>query len=430
MSIYGTALYFASNDTTVSAIPSAVLSGFTFNIRGTNYGTTLFVSPNNAVFFIAGSYGVTHTLTTTNVAIGYNTLDNKTYRTNYFRTTTASYDIVTIQYFFETIYNGTSGNTNSGRGSVGQMNIRLIKNLSDQRQFIELSSNNSSAITNIGQWAFADGVSLTSIPAIFPSSGQRSIVLVSDASGSSWQIGNQNAYLPFELTTLYTELVNGVGVVTKDASGNMTDVVGSTVLTSRNASGTSYTSNPTSFTFNINGTNHGGTIVTNTYLVMGLGTSNGVLGTTTSLATTMRGFSFGGNTVAVNRISWIDKTTVSSGGFSYNIVTYLYWFENTTSGVTGQTNYLLSSGQQRVRFIKRSDGIQFVEVCNVKGSSAAIGTIGTWQMSIFDGSAVVNNINNLGINAATMRSINMAITHVSNSTGTSWIPMYNTYVNV
>jgi hypothetical protein len=82
-----------------------------------------------------------------------------------------------------------------------------------------------------------------------------------------------------------------------------------------------------------------------------------------------------------------------------------------------------------VRFIKRSDGIQFVEVCNVKGSSTAIATIGNWQMSI-NGTTVVNNINNLGIIAATMRSINMAITYMSDSTGTTWLPMYNTYVNV
>lgn len=438
------------NTAKVNRIPAADLTGFVFNMNGTNYGTSIHVSNNLGLSFGSAMSTSLYTLVSTNIGVGFGMRNTRTNRINYFRSSLANYEILTIQYWFENTTSATTGAVDFTL-SPGQVQVRLIKEILTGKQLIEIRIVKGSGITTLGQFAVATGTALVDANIILGLTAANTytipatIVFVSDSTGTSWKFArdcyvntnNDNSVLTVS-SVIPAELVAGTGVVAKDASGNMS--LFGTNLMSFASDDTLYTipanaaSGTLGFTFNINNVNHGGTMNPTTNMIVGLGTSNGITHTTyTTLSTTQRGFGLGSFDSKSNQIAYLRTTTAN-----YDILSIQWYNETTTGGSTGTfTNPTPACCQMRVRFIKKLTGTQtqFVEICFVKGSSttnvtyagnyhfAPGGSVSSVNMNTLLGTLFVNT---------NIRSQNTAITYVSDPNGTtaSWTPYYNYIVNV
>jgi hypothetical protein len=435
-----------NTDDSVTQIPALELQGFTFNINGTNYGTSIYASTNLNITFGSGlASGSTYSLTSTRIGFALASRDSRSNRIRYFRSTLSDFDIVTLQYWFENNYldiTGNTGSTNSyAPGSVypssaGQYQIRLIKQLSNGKQWVETRIVKGSGITTDGQWAIARGGTLTnasstiSVTAATTFATPATILYSSDLTGTSWtieknkfvNINNDNSVVNATnlIATIAAPLVIGAGTVPL-TSDNMTPT-GYGILTT--PTDDSVIAVPGAellgFTFNINGVNYGTSIFASTNLNITLGTA--ASSTTYSLASTNRGFSFNGFNSKANRINYFRSSVTD-----YEILTFQYWFENTNTGTSGVTDFNLSDGQLQVRLINRvSTGTQFVEIRTVKGIN--ITTQGDW---VFANTTSVNSFSGyITTTPATTFATPATIVYVSDASGANWQVAKGAYVDV
>lgn len=449
MTRVGAPLFSWPSDDRSVQIPAADLTGFIFSINGIS-STSIFINSNMAITFGSVIGANIYEIASSNRAIAAAMRDSRLNRATYFRSSLANYEILTIQLWFENYYTGTTG-TIDFTLSPGQLQVRLIREILTGKQFIEIRVVKGSGIADLGQIAVGTGaalfnaVSSLGLTTANTFTTPATIVFVSDSTGSSWapirdyyvNLNNDNSVLTAS-SVIPAEIIGGTGVVTRDVSGNMT-IFGTNLLTAI-ATSTSYSLPTTAagtsgFVFNINSVNRGGNINVNTNMVIGLGSPSGVLGTTTSLSSTMTGFGCGSFNTRANRIAYLRTTTTD-----YDILSIQWYFENTTTGTTGTfAAPTTSSGQLRVRLIKKRTGTvlsQFVEMCFTKGSSISLTALGVINMA---NGAAITNFNTttspgLGASliASNIRNQNTAITLVSDANGTaaSWTPYYNYIVNV
>jgi hypothetical protein len=249
MIAYGVPLQPISATNMGRQIPVEDLSGFVFNINGTNYGNSIYVTTNCMIVFTTAAISAT-TLTSSHIGIACNGRSTAVNYITYFRTTTADYDIVTIQFWFENAVGSLTGPTLTVGSteyltSSGQMQVRLIKRLTDLRQFVELRTNkgSSAAITNIGQYAIANGVTLTSIASPDMFSSSKSAVWAMNTTGTNvnstdfgvtnYSIDTNNTNSARNLTNMYLDpkwalnpIPNNATMKTSQSRGIKTDSAG------------------------------------------------------------------------------------------------------------------------------------------------------------------------------------------------------------
>ena len=438
----------SDTDESITQIHPLDLEGFIFNINGTNYGTSIYASANLSITFGSGgslAIGSTYSLTSTHIGFALAARDSRSNRIRYFRSTLSDFDIVTLQYWFENYYTGITGNTGSANSyapgsvypsSAGQYQVRLIKQLSNGKQWVETRIVKGSGITTDGQWAIARGGTLTnasstiSVSAATTFTTPATILYSSDLTGTSWSIeknkfvniNNDNSVVNTTavIATIAAPLVSGTGTVPL-TTNNMTPAGYGLLTTQTDDRVISVPAAELSgFTFNINGVNYGINIFASTNLNITLGTT--ATSTIYSLASYNRGFSFNSFNSRTNRINYFRSSVTD-----YEILTLQYWFENTTTGISGQSDYRLSDGQLQVRLIKRvSTGTQFVEVRVVKGSN--ITTQGDW--AIANTASVISFSGYITTTPATTFATPATIVYVSDASGANWQVGKGAYVDV